>query len=168
MLSTAVLLTASMVVGQAEDINVPKKVLAEFDYLVGDWTYSGEDGDDAVKGTFSVKWAPGKHAILIEMSWTDPDHTAMGTGIDGWDVAKERITTLEFWSDGWSHYREYSIKSVGVWHSDVWNGVTDEGKRITGRGIVERKGPNEFVWRSEKTTLDGKPGPNTLITFKRK
>jgi hypothetical protein len=167
MISAALLLVASMPIAQAGEVNVPKEALAEFEYLVGDWTYSGADGDEAVKGLFSARWAPGKHALSIEMSWTDPSHTSKGTGVDGWDGADNKIVTLEFWDDGWSHYRRYTVKSPGVWHSDEWRGVTADGKQVTGRGIVERKGPDTFVWRTEQRVIDGDVAPNVAITFTR-
>ena len=168
MLSTAFLLAAYMVVGQAGDVNVPKEVLSEFQFLVGDWEYTGESQEGAVKGTLSGKWASGEHAILFEMSWTDRNHTTLGTGMHGWDAADKKLVALEFWSDGWSHFRRFTIKSPGVWQSDEWRGVDGKGQRVTGIAIVERQGPNKFNWRSENSTIGGEPVRETNITFVRK
>jgi hypothetical protein len=161
-------LAASMVVGQNSDVNVPPEAQSEFEYLVGDWTTSGESVDGAVTGEFSAKWSPGKHVLVIHSTWTDSKHTAKGTGIDGWDVGDRTITTLEFWSDGWSHFRKYTIKAPGVWRADECRGVTSEGKPVSGTAFVERKSQNEFIWRSENMKIAGEAVKDTKVVFTRK
>ena len=62
MLSASILLAASMVVGQAEQVKVtvPQEVLSFFSYFVGEWRMEGVVLEGAMSGVNTWKWAEGK------------------------------------------------------------------------------------------------------------
>lgn len=60
MLSTALLLAASIVVGQAEKEQIPKETIAELGRLVGTWKMVGEEGKDSYTAIYKNEWASGR------------------------------------------------------------------------------------------------------------
>lgn len=165
MLSGAFLfLTATMVVGQAEKAlpNVPATTIAHFERLLGDWTVDGKVNDEAIKATYSAKWAPGEHMLICTMTWSGPEGDSLGTGINGWDGATKEIVTSEFWNDGWSHHRRFKIASPTVWESTESVGTTGDGKRLTGTARLEFVGRDKLTWTATND-IEGEAGPTKAV-----
>lgn len=69
MLSTSLLLAASMIVGQAEETSpLPEAIARMYEYQMGTWQISGRVGDQPAKGRWTCRWAQGKHCYLITAS----------------------------------------------------------------------------------------------------
>jgi hypothetical protein len=156
----------SSVLTQGQDVNVPKNVLKEFAYFVGDWTMEGKIDDERAEATFSTRWAPGKHMLVFNSSWSGPEGDSLGSGIFGWDAAEEKIVTLEFWSDGWSHHRQYTVKSPTLWEARA-TGVNSDGERIKQQVTLEKKGPDEWTWRATQTVVGGEDETEAVLHFRK-
>jgi hypothetical protein len=170
MLSTALLLAGSMVVGQSENTapKVPADALRQFEQLLGDWKVEGKVNDAAVKATYSAKWAPGKHMIICTMTWSGPEGYSVGTGINGWDGAEKQIVTSEFWSDGWSHHRRFRIASPTLWESTESKGVTGDNKRLAGKARLMFSGPDKLTWTSSSKIEGEASEEQVVLHFQRK
>lgn len=148
MLSVAALVVASsMMVGQAE-VKVPEKILAQMEFLVGEWEVEGDHGGKAFKGTYSAKWSPNKHCLIL----TIHDHRGISSGIGGWDPSDN--TYLEMWyvPDGTQiELRSNGMKATG------WDGtalLTDaSGKKLKGTIRTSKNGNDEFTFTGD--TEDG-------------
>jgi len=165
MLSSAVLLLATTTaVGQAEKAlpNVPAAAIAQFERLRGDWTVDGKVNDEPIKATYSAKWAPGEHMLICTMTWSGPEGDSLGTGIDGWDGARNEIVTSEFWNDGWTHHRRFKIASPTVWESTESVGTTGDGKRLAGTARLEFDDPDKFTWTATND-IEGEAGPTKAV-----
>ena len=163
MVSTAFLLVASMVVGQAETPPVsplPKEVMMSYQYFMGTWATKAKVGEEGSEGTFTCRWEPGRHCYR----YTGTDLSSEPTGrvehvsaIAGYDPVTKQTIEKAFWSDG-SHYTLYYDMSNPVRQKGITTGEligVEQGKEFKTKISVERRGPDEFVYRSQ--TVDGKP-----------
>jgi hypothetical protein len=155
MFSTAFLLAASMVVGQAEAASpLPQDVAAHFQYLIGNWHVEGKVGDTIVQGTYSVRWAPGRHCLLV--TWTpDQDQPKEGSahmsGVIGYDWASNQTIENNFWSNG-DHYTIRYDVSTPVRARGTINGELTCGskeKQHQCQVKIERKGREEYTYVGE-------------------
>ena len=155
MLSTAFLLAASMVVGQAETASpLPQDIAAHFQYLIGNWHVEGKVGDTVVQGTYSVRWAPGRHCVMV--TWTpDPDQPEEATvhisGVIGYDWASKRTIEKTFASNG-DHYTISYVVSTPVRARGTINGELTCGnkeKQHQCQVKIERKGREEYTYVGE-------------------
>jgi hypothetical protein len=161
MLNTALLLSVSMIVGQAESVSpLPEDVAAYLQYVVGTWEVAGTAGETSVAGTYSVRWAPGKHCVLLRYTPApdQPEEVAgQMSGVLGYDAASKRTIEKNFWTNG-SHYTicydvADPVAAKGVIKGELV-GVED-GKEFKCDVEVERKGRREFVYKSQSS--DGVP-----------
>ncbi len=163
MLSTAFLLTASMVVSQADQSSpLPKNVAAWLQYEMGTWESKGKIGENSYAGKWSARWAPGKHCSMLTLSSVPnrPEESAVQmTGITGYDPVSKRFIENSFWSNGahytisWDWDASNPIRDRGIIEGEL-TGV-ENGKEIKTKATVERKGREEFTYISQ--TVDGEP-----------
>ena len=162
MSSTMLLLAASMVVGQAEEASpLPEAVAMHLQYAVGTWETESDVEGETAKGTYVVRWAPGRHCVLITFSpapGVPEDFPGQMSGILGYDSATKQAIEKNFWSNG-SHYTlcydlSKPIRAKGVVEGEV-TGVEKDGTKFTQEVRVERKGRESFVYFSK--TADGEP-----------
>jgi hypothetical protein len=134
-----------------EQTEVPGDILAELDYFVGTWQIEGRIGEKQLKGTWSTRWARGKHCLIQQSSETVEGEAkpAMSTGVCGWDPAKKRITHHVFWSDNTCYTLRYMVKSPTEWEGEV-TGVGG-GVEFTAKNKLVKKGPDEFVYESRNS-----------------
>ncbi len=70
MLSTTLLLAASMVVGHVgQSSPLPEDVTAWMQYEIGTWKAKAKIGEKVMEGEWSARWVPGKFCELIAMSY---------------------------------------------------------------------------------------------------
>ena len=115
MLSTALLLAASMVVGQAEP-KMPEDVQAAMQYLVGEWTVEGNINGESFTLSMSYCWAPGKHCLILTA--TNDSENALrnsGTGIIGRDPSTNELVETTYLHSGVRLEHRFSHISVAVW-----------------------------------------------------
>lgn len=163
----AVVVAASVVVGQANEPGVPTKILKELEYVVGDWSYEGkEDGKVVYSGTWSVRWAPGKHCVIGSWSGKGLEGMVQGTGVMGWDVAKKQIVQFSLSSLGEHAMDRYTVTSSTQWEGES-TGVNNKGKPITSKLRLEKKA-NEFTWTLTARTEGGESQADRVFRFRRK
>ena len=152
-----------------QDVQVPQRVLQEFEYLVGDWKMEGKIGDEPVKAEYSFAWAPGKHCLVYHMIWTDKEGTSRTTGISGWSGSENEIREIEFGSSGWNSVLKYKLISAGIWEgTGVWCGPENRETQATIK--FEKKGPDYHTWTGtdwKYTKGEGDPLYNVELHFRR-
>jgi hypothetical protein len=169
MLSTSILLAASMVVGQAEQVKVavPQEVLSFFGYFVGEWRMEGVALDGAVSGVNTWKWAEAKHCLTYDSLWKDKNGTAHALAICGWDPAKKQLVETEYWTGGGTNTLRYSKISDALWEGTM-SGVESDGKELTGKIAYEIKSPTHLVFRATDVKVGGEPRKNVEINYFKK
>ncbi len=157
---------ASLLVGQAGEAKVPSEFLKVEEYFIGDWVMEGHQGNKTFKAKYSFAWAPGKHCVLFHASWSGPDSTSQGTGIEGWDSSRRQFLLSEFWSDGSSNVFRFSMTSPKVWEGEGV-GADSAGRPVRGkaRGVMET--PDEWSWTGTRILVGDEPQPDVKLTFRR-
>ena len=163
MLSVSVLLTVSMVVGQADQVKVavPPEVLSFFSYFVGEWRMEGVAMDGAVSGVNTWKWAEGRHCLTYDTLWKEAGGTARAFAICGWDPLKKQLVETEYWTGGSTNTLQYSKTNDTLWEGTM-SGVDSDGKKMTGKIAYEFKSPTQLVFRA----TDVKSGGNLVRTWR--
>jgi hypothetical protein len=169
----AILLTASMVVGQTETETsnaVPQQVLNQFDSMVGDWIITGAaKGGGTVEATMEVKWAPGKHMLFWNCVWKSPEIEALGSGIFGWEPLEKQVHMSEFWTAGGFHHRHFKVKSDKLWVGEEFSGTSIDMKPVRQKISFDFIGPDKMVLKTWDYEVDGKKVDGEFeITFTRK
>ena len=116
MFSTAFLLAASMVVGQAEDVSPHYQHLGELEYFVGTWQINGGlevKGDFRglealenipLKQVMTYEWLKSKGFLALIIRDT-PDSPIAYLGAIGWDPEHKQIRSMDFNTQGaWLKY----------------------------------------------------------------
>ena len=174
MLSTALVLTASMVLGQVE---APEQFKEYGKSFAGEWTGEFEldanipgvakAGDKAaVRGT--TKWILNNTAL--EGNWSaDLNGKPAGTGkwIAGWDRSSSEIVSFGFNSFGG---RGQSVfKKVGDRWIETATFVGADGRKNTETSIIvfSDNGNTQSIEVTGRISPDGKPLPNFKLIYKR-
>jgi len=162
-----VIVAMSAAVGQAQEVRVPKEVLQELDYLVGEWTMDGQVGAEKCTADYSILWSPGRHCLVYHCVWTSDEGKSAGTSIIGWDIATREI--IDFCIDSWGGHGtlRYKVQSPTLWKG-VASRVDEDGKPGKGQISLEKKGPKAFLWKETNRIVDGESQPDTELRFKRK
>ena len=81
-----------------EEAQVPKDILKELRCLVGTWHTEARTGKEKSEGTWSARWAPGKHCLIAQSTQSRSGETGkrVACGVIGWDPATSRITHHDF------------------------------------------------------------------------
>ena len=81
MLSTAFLLAASMVVGQAEEAAtpaMPKDVRSAIEFMAGEWESETSFGDEQLKGSSYRAWSPNRTCLIMHAESDDREDEPHG------------------------------------------------------------------------------------------
>ncbi len=167
-LSVVAALLSATAYGQQESI--PKEVLDDLAYNVGDWTTKVEFGKQVTEGKWSAKWSAEGKCLILHMSGVTLDKEGKGggektfaTGLVGWDGPNQAIKELVFWSDGSVYDARYFKKSPTTWEGDA-KGVV-EGKEFTEKVSITRNGESQFVWKAFEYVLGGEKQPDITTAF---
>lgn len=160
MLSTALLLTASIVVGQA-DGGMPQRLRQHIEkHVIGEWSTQTTWGDHVVSGESRSRWAHGGKCVISE-----------ATGLDFAGV-KVHTTTISGWDAEAKCLVEHSLTSKGEHWSLRWTGLSGDEWAGQGSGIYNGKewsSPAKMQWKEDEAryedTTEGKP---FVIVSKRK
>jgi hypothetical protein len=142
----------------AESIKLPKDVIRMYEYAVGTWQIEGRVGDVRLKGTWTCRWAPGKHFQLISASVKSEGakKPRKMSAVSGYDPVNKRTIEQIYWSDG-SYYRiSYDAANPIVDEGTIPGEVSGEeaGKAMKSELQVVRKGPREFLYLSKDAAGD--------------
>jgi hypothetical protein len=138
----------------AEPTGLPAEYIAEQEFFVGQWRGSGHVGDDEVTIELTARWAPGKHALMIQGKTTRsgqrPERWSL---LSGCDASTGDMVDVSFGVHGsmfetrWKTVSE--TKQVGT-----EKGIQD-GNVLTVQCEAVKHGPD--AWTYSSTTGDGKP-----------
>jgi hypothetical protein len=165
MFSTAFLLAASMVVGQAEKANVPDDAIEELSRLIGTWQMTGKEGSDIFMAKCTNEWAPGQYGIRLQCTWSGA-WEGRGFGFVAWDNVKKELFGPEAYEDGSVCRLHYNIRSPGVWEGETHNSLGGKGE-YKAEIRLEFKNADHYTWSAKKATLNGQPYPDMELEFKR-
>ena len=163
------LIVASSFLGQAVDVKVPANVLAEMEYLVGDWVMEGKLGEELHKAEFSYRWAPSKMCLNCDWVWSGPTETSKASEITGWDGGTQELVQVEFGSQADTATVRFKIKSKGVWEGHgIWSAPEPDGG-FKAAVRFEKRNENEWVWTATDVKGIGKEPPfsKAVLTFRR-
>jgi hypothetical protein len=161
----ATLLLAN-VAAAADGPGIPKDILKAMERYIGKWQFEGTEKDQPVRGSITYRWAPGKHCLLWDAVYTNPQGTFLGTATVAWDPAKKQLVERDFWPDGnWNTYT-YTVKS-NLWTGEAMH-VHPNGETFHGTLTEEICSPEEYVWRLfEPSTSTGKPVEVSVLHFRK-
>lgn len=160
MLTTSLLVAASLVMGQADDGSpLPEEIAKMYECQMGTWKIEGSVGEDTATARWSCRWARGKHCYFITCSADSVDEEGVVhkmAAIGGYDSTKQQTIEKIFWSNDRHYTIRYDVSSpileVGVYKGEIE--CVEKGKTYTAPVNVERKGPSVFVYRSETAEGD--------------
>jgi hypothetical protein len=142
MLSTAVLLAASMTIGQAEATNSITATEAKnaIEFMAGEWEYVSTVDGEETKGTSYRVWSQDRTCLVMSIQ----GKRLNATGIMGWDAANNQL--VETWYNSLGERIELRYVSIS---NSSWEGAsvveTADGKN-TGTIRLEKKGENAFTF----------------------
>ena len=93
MLSTALVLATSMVVGQpdAAAATIPNPIVKELQFFVGEWTSEGTVQGTPIQGALTLKWSPGQSCLVGDHRVQLGGEEIRGSAAWGWDSATEEL-----------------------------------------------------------------------------
>jgi hypothetical protein len=174
MVSTALLMVASMVAGQAGQaeqaaLTVPQDVMRELQSFVGTWKAQVKPGDKQVNIEYTFKIADNGVSLYYTIRSTEPAEVKKASGIAGWDGVKGELVIAEFSEDG-SHALIHLQRKIP---GKLWEGIiesSDAKSMVTGRGkwTLEMPAADKVISRRWKTATpkDGE-APEAEMTTER-
>ena len=128
--------------------------LAALEWLVGDWTYSG-NSEHIKSAAVTCRWSRNKNYLLRKyVIQTAHEETHSGVQRIGWDPIAGTVCSWMFASDG-SH-------TEGIWTPDDnrWvvqsSGVLRDGRKISDTNIITPIDADTFTFESINRVMDGK------------
>ena len=142
MIRSIVLVLTVCNLSMAEDM--PKEVRVVInEHYIGEWDFEMTTSDGTGKGSYTTRWAPGRHCVLISEESEGPMGEMQGTGVLAWQPDTKHIVHHGFLSNG-DYFRITYDKCDGK----KWSG------RVT--GLVNGKRPEESdataVWKKDGFT----------------
>ena len=165
MLSTAVLMTASLVVGQAEREQIPTEAITELSRFVGVWEMVGEEGDDSYKAEYHFEPVKGNYALRFQCRWSGA-WEGRGFGMMAWDGSKKEIFSPEGYDDGSICRLHYRIEKPGVLIGETQNSLANKGE-YKARIRLKFEDKDCYTWTATEATLDGEAQPDMTLRFTR-
>jgi hypothetical protein len=165
MLTTSLVLAASLVVGQTNDEKVPEDVMKELNRLAGTWVMTGEEGSDTYKAKYTNELASGRYAVRMRCVWSGA-WQGEGLGFVAWDGIRKELFGPEAYEDGSVCRLVYKIESPGVWVGATQNSLIGKGK-YEAKIRLEFSDATHYTWTATKATLNGQPQPDMKLKFTR-
>ena len=177
MLSTALLLAASMVVGQGDGVVSDQKQIHELGWLIGRWEGQfvlpegipdlGPPGS-IVSDEQSLRWILDKRFIQYNFtSRIDGEVSAEGREVIGWDASSKHLVHWCFGSTG--------LHGSGVWRRDGeawvldWSGTAPDKTTYSGSSVHRLLNKNTYTWQMTKLTNNGEKLPDwPVVEYRRK
>ena len=135
------------------------------EYYVGHWAITGSLGDVALKDRASFRMPAGKHCIIGTVNCRGKDGPVIFSLVSGWDS-----------TTGW--YTEQGLGADGGVYSVIWHKISEtadtgeqtemfEGKKVTSKVRLERKGKDEFAVACTERTAGDEKLPDLRLSYKR-
>jgi hypothetical protein len=129
---------------------------------------------DGKKSSWEItcKWSADNKCVTYYWSGTDilTGKPNSGSGIVGWDAAKQTIIEQEIDADGSTFSATHQILENGEWRSPTKGTSIIDGKpvELASIRVFELKSDKELVVTGTKRMVGGKPAPNDVSVCKRK
>jgi hypothetical protein len=141
-----VVLAVTAVLGQLDESGSTSAHLKDLQWFVGEWEYTGKEGNDEVTGKTKIEWINDKSFLLVRSVSKRPDGSTMQfTEVIGWDPVKKQVRSWGFGGLGgfgqsmWTKDgNKWTMRSDGPWIR--WN-----GDKLTGTTIRRTDGQNKFI-----------------------
>ena len=166
MLSSAVLLAASMVVGQAAEPNIPSDVIESLGYYVGEWKSERTENGRIHASQFTAEWMPGKYCTILRGKVQSPDGDRQFTLLSGWDVLTKEVVDYSYGSDGSQSMERWKIVSPTVEESTS-TGVSVDGKPTSATYRIEKKGSDLFIQTITNRKEGDESKPDVVLEYKK-
>ena len=153
MLSAAMFLAASMMLGQADGANVPDEFVRQCKYYLGEWASEVEVDGKVYRGTLTVTWSQDKACVLVLWAAETPTGRGSGTRVQGWDASTKEVLVVDFGKDGGSSIERYKIISDRIDEGKI-SRVDAEGSLHKATAHTDRMDQDHFTWT---VTEDGRP-----------
>ena len=160
MLSTSLLLAASMVVGQ-----LPDQAVNELSYYVGEWDFQWTVDGVEYSGKWFVKWAPDKSCLVSHWKSVNANGPASGQKITSWDVAKTQVIDLDCGSTGAHSFSRGSKAADNLWNGEI-TGATSDGKTSMCKYELKQEA-DKFTWTRTERKEGGEPQPDLIFVFRK-
>jgi hypothetical protein len=177
MLSTSLLLAASLVVAQVEETASPADHLKCYDGLIGKWVYKGplqEDIPDfAEKNTQIVAhfcWKKAFDGNVIVFEWDasiQGKPVAGGKGLVGWDPNEKRIVSGGMMSRGGYALGVITSSEDGKTVTSEREGIDHNGRKISSRLVRTLKDENTLVYQAQDRKGGEPTGDSPKYVFTR-
>ena len=125
---------------QDEEV-LPKRLRSFMNGLVGSWVYEGSEGQQPIRGQWTVTWAPGDHCLVYRERGVirqkgDESLKFSGSGIASYDPSADEFVEVIHYSDGNNVTNRFSIPSGATGDLLVIGGqskVKQDGTKTTGK-----------------------------------
>ena len=147
MLSTAFLLAASMVVGQAEadaavEVMSPRQVM---DYFAGDWVCTEKAA--GYTGRMTTEWDLHHNVIVGRYEFFGKTFAGTLLSIRVWDPVDKKLRETQFTSWGVFRQAEYDIEPHGDYFKLVGPvTMTTRKEKKTSDVVITVQDANHFIW----------------------
>jgi hypothetical protein len=177
MLGSMLLVTASLVAGQAEATAPAEDHLACLDGFLGHWVYEGplqEDlSDMAPAGTEIVVHSYNKRILngrVIENDWeilVQEEQVLAGKNLIAWNPKEDRIFLGGMGSDGGYAVARVTVSQDGKIWTNENKGVDPEGKDTSNTVVQTLKDPDTLTWQARNRQGGELTGDSPVYEFKR-
>ncbi len=164
---------------KTQDTSPVYEHMKDMEWMIGEWigtshVPSGTDSSDElgelegknVTQHRSIRWAPGKSALVEEFEYViEGTATISGTSLTGWDQHANAIRSTEYtthkgvWSGTWT-------KDGDRWIHE-YEGFNLDGRKGTGRLVITGVSSRRFEAKEVDRATDGKPQPGMQWVFER-
>jgi hypothetical protein len=147
LVAVAIAATAGILRAQ-QQADLPPEALGVLQYLEGTWEFTGRIGEQKQSGTFTARWALGRHALITEDSTKDDgaEKPILSAGVIGWDSARKQITHFSCATDNNVYVNRWNVTPTGDWVGQLTG--TRDGKESADTFKITRK-PDTFVFTSK-------------------
>lgn len=132
---------------------LPTAIFQELDFFVGDWSLEGTGARGPMKSFWTMRWAPGKHCLIVDYRREDPETIIFGNALWGWDSATKEIVYHANFSDRGLEQVRSRIERPGVYEG-TYTGSLD-GKKANGTCELRKEGPNHWIFKTTGVATAG-------------
>jgi len=145
---------------------MPEKVQAALERMVGIWSVEGDPGEDGtrLKGKTVVQWTPGKQYLIVNSEYQIGDISTYDTMIIGWDgLSKDGIILYRMAPVG--QHSNLRLRVVSDTVLDGESAGVAEGKKSKAKGRFVHQGPDKVTYHETESTLGGESQPDWKVVY---
>ena len=144
----------------------PDDLAKVMSYYVGSWSVEGTMGDTPFKGRAYFRMPVGNHCTMGTVSFRAEKELISFSLVSGWDSSTGWVTEQGSGSDGTVYTLQWRKVSETVDEGEVVG--TLNGKKVTEKNRLERKGKDDYVVVCTERTEGDKSMPDITFKFHRR